>query len=266
MGFPPLWYKVMVAPVAGAAWDNGNNPANLVKVGLGEQTLSRDNTYTGTTTVNGGILQVGNGGTLVRNVNGELLDAHGTLGRTSAIAIGTNGTYRLSTVQTALWFGARMLGSTTIFIRAASAMCPMKSLTVPAAPWWFPPPFPVLARSKQGDIAPAGATGTTTLTGDNSQFSGAIKVDSGTLRVGDEIIDTITLTWPTRSGRTTAASLLESGSRKGPPISRQGASRLCRRHRRYLEQWGGDRHRPGSGATLAFNLANDYTESHAIQR
>jgi len=65
---------------SGTLADSDTAPANFVKEGAGTQALTGSNTYTGTTTVNGGTLSLGNGTT-----NANLAD-----GATVSIAFGTS--------------------------------------------------------------------------------------------------------------------------------------------------------------------------------
>jgi filamentous hemagglutinin family protein len=60
---------------SGTIYDNGSYIGRIIKEGSGTQILSGTNYYTGTTTVNGGTLQIGNGG------------ASGTLGNGGAVSV-----------------------------------------------------------------------------------------------------------------------------------------------------------------------------------
>jgi autotransporter-associated beta strand protein len=65
----------------GGVISNGTNALNLAKLGASTQVLTNQNTYTGTTTVTGGILEIGNGG---------------SLRGTSALNLNTGGNFRIS--------------------------------------------------------------------------------------------------------------------------------------------------------------------------
>jgi autotransporter-associated beta strand protein len=65
----------------GGVISNGTNALNLAKLGASTQVLTNQNTYTGTTTVTGGVLEIGTGG---------------SLRGTSALNLNTGGNFRIS--------------------------------------------------------------------------------------------------------------------------------------------------------------------------
>ena len=115
---------------AGTIADGSSSGGSLVKDGSSTQILTGNNSYTGTTTISGGTLQIGAGGTTGTLGTGAVInDGSLVLNRSDAVTIGN-----------------------TI--------------------------------SGSGDVTLAGPA-TTTLTGDNSGFSGLTKILAGTLRYGD---------------------------------------------------------------------------------
>ncbi|GAA0649545.1 hypothetical protein GCM10009424_27760 [Sphingomonas ursincola] len=111
---------------------NGASALNLVKTGSGTLALTGTNTYSGTTTVTAGTLNVGRAGT------------SGTLG-SGAVIVGAAG---------------RLLLNRTNDLLVTNAI------------------------SGAGEVI-KGSAGTTTLTGDNSGYTGTLSVTNGTLQIGN---------------------------------------------------------------------------------
>lgn len=77
---------VITSSVVGATTEAGNH--NLVKNGDGKMVMSSDNTYAGTTTINGGTLQIGDGGT-----TGTIGGAAVTVGNGASLTYKRSGAY-----------------------------------------------------------------------------------------------------------------------------------------------------------------------------
>lgn len=246
-----IWYQVMGAPVQGEGW-NSLGAADFVKTGSGTQTLSGDNAYTGATRISGGTLQVGNGGKT------------GTLGRTDSITIDAGATLAFNRSDNALVWGADSWRNNNLYPGGQGVGNQGIEDTIP---------IPRGALVISGDISGAGTirqagTGTTTLTGDNSNFGGAIVVSSGTLRVGDAIIDTvIDLAHPAYS------TFMGSDGETAPHVHQGGQTYAV--NGGALGNSSATVQVQGTG-TLAFNFgtvdsgfssfnsSNDYVETHAI--
>ncbi|MGA0176985.1 MAG: autotransporter-associated beta strand repeat-containing protein [Chthoniobacterales bacterium] len=141
-------YAVQSGTVAAVLAGGGS----LTKTGAGEVALSGANTYTGTTSINGGILSLGNAS---------------ALGGNGSITFG-GGTLRYSAVNTAD-LSSRITGSgSAISIDTAG-----QNITFASA----------LAGSNTGGLTKSGS-GTWTLLGSNT-YSGETSISAGTLQVGN---------------------------------------------------------------------------------
>jgi fibronectin-binding autotransporter adhesin len=124
--------NTQIASVFDGVITNGASALNLVKTGSGTLSLTGTNTYSGTTTVTAGTLNVGRAGT------------SGTLG-SGAVIVGAAG---------------RLLLNRTNDLLVTNAI------------------------SGAGEVI-KGSAGTTTLTGDNSGYTGTLSVTNGTLQIGN---------------------------------------------------------------------------------
>lgn len=115
----------------------------LTKDGTGKLTLTGDNTYTGTTTINAGTLQIGNGGTTgtlgtgaVTNLGALVFDRSDALavanaiGGTGSLAQNGSGTLTLSGVNT--YAGATLVNAGTLRAGAANTFSAGSAHTVAA--------------------------------------------------------------------------------------------------------------------------------------
>src|SRR5205814_1756479 len=130
----------------------------LTQAGTGTTILTGANTYSGTTTINAGILQIGNGG------------ATGSLGTGNVTDNGTLARNRTSTLTTANQVPGPPAPSAPPDLRDA---LPIRSDTITIA-------NPI---SGTGALTQAG-TGTTILTGANT-YSGTTTISAGALQVGN---------------------------------------------------------------------------------
>ncbi len=140
---------------------NGTNALNLVKIGVGTQILSGANTYTGTTTLSGGILNVG---------AAETADVSGPLGKPATAAnsiVFNGGTLQYSAVNQ-FDYSSRFSSAA---IQAVSIDTNAQTVT-----------FATALTSSGGTLAKAGA-GTLILTAASS-YSGTTTVNGGILQVG----------------------------------------------------------------------------------
>ena len=175
-----------------------SNFGGLLKAGAGRMVLAGANTYSGTTTISAGTLQVGNGGTsgvlgtgavvnngvLAFNRSDDLAESRIITGSGALSKLGTgkltvtgNNTYAgtttisAGTMQVGNGGTAGALGAGNIVNNAALTYNRSDSVTVAAA------------ISGTGSLTQSGA-GTLTVTGDNA-YSGTTTVSVGTLQVGN---------------------------------------------------------------------------------
>ena len=98
---------------------NGSGVVSLTKIGAGTQVLTGANAYTGTTTISGGTLQIGNGGTTGALGTGAItVDASLVFNRSNATtvanAIGGTGTVRQAGTGTTVLTGANTYATTLV--------------------------------------------------------------------------------------------------------------------------------------------------------
>jgi len=141
---------------------NGATGMTLTKTGLGTQTLSGSNTYTGTTTVSAGTLAISGVGTLGATtaplaLGGGLLDLGGTSQTVGAVTITAAASG--NTIQNGSLTGASYTASNT----SGTAIVTANLLG-------------------SGTLTMSGAGGTLSLSGSNS-YSGATAVSAGTLTI-----------------------------------------------------------------------------------
>ncbi len=155
----------------------------LVKSGSGTQSLTNQNTYTGSTTIGGGILQLGHAGALGAT-NGGTIASGGTLQLSDGVSVGGetvtingNGASNLGALQAAsgaaaTWAGEVVLGSDLARIGAQSG----GALTVSGV-------IDDGANSYGLDISANQSSGVVVLSG-KSTYGGRTGIVRGTLRLG----------------------------------------------------------------------------------
>ncbi|RYJ01798.1 MAG: autotransporter protein, partial [Actinomycetales bacterium] len=168
----------------------------LTQAGAGTLVLAASNTYTGTTTVSAGTLQVGNGGTSGRLGTGAVTNnAALVFNRSDSVtvanAIGGTGTLTQAGAGTTVLTGDNSYGATAITAGTlqvgnggTSGTLGTGDVTNNAALVFNRSDSVTVANAigGSGSLTQAGA-GTTVLTGNNSY--GATSIDAGTLQVGD---------------------------------------------------------------------------------
>jgi fibronectin-binding autotransporter adhesin len=176
---------------------NNGGSTSLIKSGSGTWVLTGANSYTGTTAFNGGVLQVGNGGT-VGNLGSGLVSGFGSLvfnrsdSVTVANAISGSGSLTQSGAGTIILTGTNTYGNTTISAGTlqvgnggTSGSLGSGSTTNNASLIINRSDAVTLAGtiSGTGTFTQAGA-GTTTLSGSSSSYNGATFVNAGKLQAG----------------------------------------------------------------------------------
>jgi autotransporter-associated beta strand protein len=127
--------------------NDGTNRTAVTKAGSGVWVLSGSNTYTGTTTITGGVLQIGAGGTTGSIVNtspvsvasgaaiafnrSDALTYSGTISGLGGLTKLGNGGLTLNTVQT--YTGPTTIGSGTLITGVANAISGSSALTIGSA-------------------------------------------------------------------------------------------------------------------------------------
>ena len=150
---------------AGVIRDNNNTYAtNLVKMGAGTQTLTGNNTFTGTVAINGGVLQMGSPGAL--NATTPL-----------AFSLDNDGTLRLA--GNSLSVSALSASSPNTAVENQSAAAVTLAVNVASGANTFAGTIQDGTGGGALSLTKAGA-GTLALTGNNS-FSGPITVSAGSL-------------------------------------------------------------------------------------
>ncbi len=169
---------------------------NLTKAGAGTFTLSGDNTYTGTTTIGAGTLQIGNGGTtgsIAGNIvdNGALVFSHSNAQAYAGVVSGSgtltkNGSNTLTLTGNNTYAGATTITAGTLQIGSGGTSGSIQGDVLDNGALVF-------NRSDDatygGVISGAGSltkigTNTLTLTGDNT-YGGATTITAGTLQLGN---------------------------------------------------------------------------------
>ena len=207
---------------SGVIENNGGTGGTVAftKTGSGTQVFNGTNTYTGTTTVNAGVLQIGNG-------------TSGAIASTSAVVVGSSGTFALNEANGAT-FGNAITSSGTVEGNESGSN------------------GNTLSSSVGGGAFVQAGTGTTVLTGSNT-FS-STSVNAGTLQVGNGISGTLgsgggitiasggTLAINEATGSTIGNTITSSGTVVGD----EGGvnNHRFRHHRRRLRPGWHGHHRP----------------------
>ncbi|MCB1106013.1 MAG: autotransporter-associated beta strand repeat-containing protein, partial [Cephaloticoccus sp.] len=137
--------------IAGVLADNGTGATSLVKDGTGTWQLSGSNTYTGTTTINAGTLQLGSNNTLSDSTN---------------VIINSGGTLQLNSITDTV---GSLTGDGTLFLQGGTFTTNTAANTT----------FSGTISDTYGNFRKAG-TGDLTLSGNNT-FGGITYIDGGTL-------------------------------------------------------------------------------------
>ena len=202
---------------------NGSGTLNLLKLGSNTQTLAGANTYTGTTTISGGTLQIGNGGTTGSLATGTSISGTGTLAYNLAgnatvsnslsgsLGLNQNGSGTLTLLgscgysgQTTVSAGTLQFGNGTTnpaalpggTLQVAASVFLAFNLNSGGSPYTIGNTI-----SGGGNLVQAGGGSTVVLTNSNPGFTGTMLIDS-----------TATLQLNTLPSNITFPSVLDSGT------------------------------------------------------
>ncbi len=180
--------------------DSISGSGSLTQAGLGTTVLTAPNTYTGTTTISAGILQLGNGYSGTLGSGTVIDDASLAFGRNDNSFIvpnaisGTGSVQQIGGGTTALTGANTYSGTTTLtsgFLQigngSTTGTLGSGSVTDNAALSFdrSDTGFTVSnAISGSGGITQSGF-GTTSLTGDNTNYDGTVTISAGTLQIGN---------------------------------------------------------------------------------